>query len=157
MFGLIIPIGIGGLVAFALWFWAVFDCIATDGILVRNLPKQTWIFIVIFVPTAGALAWLLLGRPEGAGLALGGTYRPPNYTERAKPARGFEDSAAWDDHKRSLPDRDPPASSDAPSASGDISESPAVKARRLAEWEAELTRREAELDGESDNADTDEA
>ena len=136
MLGVVVPIGIGGLVFFALWFWAILDCIATDSILVRNLPKTTWLFVVILIPTAGALAWLLLGRPEGAGFSIGGNYRPPDYT-RGTRSRGFEDSAEWASRSKSI---------SAPATPKNPSESDAVKERRLLEWEAELTKREAALD-----------
>ena len=139
MFGAIVPIGIGGLIFFAFWFWAILDCIATDSILVRNLPKTTWLFVVILLPTAGALAWLLLGRPEGAGLGIGGTYRPPDYTQRSR-GRGFADSPAWREQSKQISAPRPPAS--------DIAESDAVKERRLLEWEAELEKREAALQDE---------
>lgn len=142
MIGVIVPIGIGGIVFFGLWFWAVLDCIAMDSILVRNLPKQTWIFIVLFIPTAGALAWLLLGRPEGAGLSVGGTYRPPNYNQRGPKARGFEDSVAWESTKDHVAPIEP-AKAAATESDG---ESAAVKERRLLEWEAELAKREQALD-----------
>lgn len=29
----------------------------------RNLPKLVWLLLVVLVPVAGALAWLVLGRP----------------------------------------------------------------------------------------------
>ena len=149
MVAVIIPIGIGGLVFFALWFWAILDVIAMDSILVRSLPKQTWIFIVIFLPTAGALAWLLLGRPEGAGLSVGGNYRPPDYrTQRRR--RGIEDSPEWKaTTRRSTPDA--PASAQPTDA--DVGESAAVKERRLLEWEAELKKREAALGEDSTSSD----
>lgn len=136
MVGVIVPIGIGGVVFFVLWFWAILDCIATDSILVRNLPKTTWLFVVILIPTAGALAWLLLGRPEGAGLSVGGNYRPPDYTQRPR-SRGFEDSAEWESKSKAI---------SKPKPTEEISESNAVKERRLLEWEAELAKREAALD-----------
>lgn len=142
MLGVIVPIGIGGVVFFVLWFWAILDCIATDSILVRNLPKTTWLFVVIFIPTAGALAWLLLGRPEGAGLSVGGNYRPPDYTQRPR-SRGFEDSQEWQSRSKSI---------SAPKSDDDISESNAVKERRLLEWEAELEKREAALGEDDDTA-----
>lgn len=137
MVGVIVPIGIGGIVFFALWFWAILDCIATDSVLIRNLPKTTWLFVVILIPTAGALAWLLLGRPEGAGLGIGGTYRPPDYTQRSR-SRGFEDSAEWQTRSKQIKPPRP--------TTKDVSESNALKERRLAEWEAELRRREDALD-----------
>ena len=147
MVGAIIPIGVGGLLLFAFWFWAILDCIGTDNILVRNLPKTTWLFVVILIPTAGALAWLLLGRPEGAGLGIGGSYRPPDYTRQQR-SRGFEDSPEWQQRSKAI--QAPKPSSD------DISESNAVKERRLLEWEAELEKREAALK-DGDEADSDDS
>jgi hypothetical protein len=59
--------GIAGLLSLALMIYAVFDVIATQEGLQRNLPKVVWLLIVIFVPLIGPIAWLLLGRPERAG------------------------------------------------------------------------------------------
>jgi len=143
MVGVIVPIGLGGVVFFALWFWAILDCISTDSILVRNLPKTTRLFVVIFLSMPGALAWLLLGRPEGAGLGIGGTYRPADYTQRPR-SKGFEDSAEWQSRSKRI--KPPPAAPAEIAAADDITESNAVKERRLLEWEAELNKREAALD-----------
>ncbi len=65
--------GIFGLIVFALWLWAIFDVITTDESLCRNLPKMGWLFIVIVLSVVGALAWLLVGRPEHAGFRPGST------------------------------------------------------------------------------------
>jgi len=149
--GVIVPIGIGGLVFFGLWFWAILDCIATDSMLMRNLPKQTWILIVVFVPTAGALAWLLLGRPEGAGMSVGGKYRPPDYTKGQR-TRALEDSPDWERRKKSARPPRTSSSSAPPAAKPSdkpVGESDAVKERRLLEWEAELKKREAALNPET--------
>jgi len=135
--GAILPLGIGGMIFFAFWFWAVLDCIAMDSILVRNLPKTTWLFVVILLPSVGALGWLLLGRPEGAGLGIGGSYRPPDYRQQTR-TRGFEDSPQWESKRKQIT---PP-----PAATTNPSESSAAKERRLLEWEAELKKREAALD-----------
>jgi hypothetical protein len=136
MIGAIIPITLGGLIFFAFWLWALFDCISTDNVLVRNLPKTTWLFVIILLSLPGSLAWLLLGRPENAGLGLGGTYRPPDYTQRPR-SGGFEDSPMWESRRKAIK---PPAKSNSPR------ESNAAKERRLLEWEAELAKREANLD-----------
>ncbi|MEA3078246.1 MAG: hypothetical protein QOF60_3154 [Actinomycetota bacterium] len=84
--------GLVGLVVLAFWLWAIFDVISTDESLCRNLPKGVWVMVVLFLADIGALAWLLLGRPENAGFAPGDT-RP-----RAPSARlvGPEDSPRWD-------------------------------------------------------------
>ena len=58
-----------------LWIYCIFDVIATDEALARNLPKGFWLLIVIFLPDVGSLAWLLLGRPLFAGWRPGDTTR----------------------------------------------------------------------------------
>jgi hypothetical protein len=78
--------GVFGLALLALWVYCILDVIATDDSRVRNLPKLPWLFIVVFVPTIGAIAWLLLGRPEGAGFAIGGAApRRTGYTPHPDP------------------------------------------------------------------------
>ncbi len=131
--------GIGGLIFFCVWAFAVFDVIATDEMLIRNLPsKLAWLFVVIFIPLVGPLAWFALGRPVGAGLTPGATRTNPNRSwqqergyDRPAPPRGPEDRADW---------RGPSTNA------GDRGENAAARERRLQEWEAELQRREKELD-----------
>ncbi len=144
MFGLVIH-GIGGTFLFLLWIWAVLDVIATDNILIRNLPKTTWLILVLFVPSIGAVAWILLGRPEGAGLSLGGQrsslYVDPD--DRWQPSRNAGPRYAG-------PDDDPSftrSSDSSPSLPASMSEEEplAIRERKLMEKEAELARREAEL------------
>lgn len=55
--------GVLGFVLFAIWIWALIDCITTDRDLARNLPKGAWLIIVILLFNLGAILWLLLGRP----------------------------------------------------------------------------------------------
>jgi len=148
MIAVIVPIGIGGVVFFGLWFWAILDCIGTDSIQIRNLPKTTWLFVVIFLSMPGALAWLLLGRPEGAGLRVGGTYRTRGYTQQPR-SKGFEDSTEWQSRSKQIKAPTPLTPS-----TDDITETNAVKERRLLEWEAELKKREAAIDQDgADGAD----
>jgi len=82
-------LGAEGLVALALflfWIWALFDCISTDSALCRNLPKGLWLILVLLLPDVGALAWLLLGRPQRAGWKPGATDN-----SRSRPPVGLED------------------------------------------------------------------
>ena len=58
--------GVFGLVLLAFWLWAIFDVISTDESMVRNLPKLVWLIVVILLSTIGAVAWLVLGRPQHA-------------------------------------------------------------------------------------------
>ena len=44
--------------------FCLIDCIQTDSILVRNLPKVAWIILIILLPLVGGVAWLVAGRPQ---------------------------------------------------------------------------------------------
>jgi hypothetical protein len=123
----------------ALWIYCIFDVIATDDVLARNLPKFVWLVIVIFLPDIGSLAWLLLGRPLYAG------WRPGDTTRRTpKRVIGPEDRPDFAaGPTRPLPPPAPP-----PLESQED---------RLANWEQDLRRREEELrrrqQGEPDDPD----
>lgn len=107
--------GILGFLGFLLWVYCIFDVIAADESLVRNLPKMLWLVIVIVTNAVGAVAWLALGRPENLSFQPGSSdYRAP---------------------RRPLGPEDRP----------DFPSSPADRARQLQNWEADLERREQEL------------
>jgi len=73
---------LGGMILLGLWLYAILDVISTDDMLVRNLSKGMWLLIVIFLPDVGSIAWLMVGRPHGAGWRPGDTtYRPAKTTE----------------------------------------------------------------------------
>lgn len=122
----------GGLIAllyFAFWVWAIFDVIATDESRIRNLPKGLWLVLVLLFGALGSIAWLLLGRPEGATFALGGTTLRSGYGE---PVWMHEDA-----RRRRLAELDDELDR-------------RIEARRLQEWEDDLRRRERELEGGPD-------
>ena len=108
------------LVLLALWVYCIFDVIASDETLIRNLPKGMWLVIVIFLPDLGSLAWLALGRPLYAG------WRPGDTSTRKSPRRmvGPED-------RNDFPARQDPE-------------------ERLRAWEENLRRREEDLRGKGD-------
>ena len=111
--------GLAGLATFVLWVFCIFDVIAAEESLVRNLPKTLWLVVVIFIPTLGSIAWLVLGRPQNVGWTPGSTdYRAP------RRAIGPEDAPEW---STAFPPRE------------------SERTRRLQEWEAELQRREDDL------------
>ena len=56
-------------VEFALLVYALIDCIQSEEGQIRNLPRVGWILLIIFVPIAGPVAWLVAGRPTGPGRA----------------------------------------------------------------------------------------
>jgi hypothetical protein len=54
------------IVEVALLVFCLIDCIQSDEGRIRNLPKTVWILLIIFLPIAGGIAWLAVGRPLGA-------------------------------------------------------------------------------------------
>ena len=114
----------GGLIGFlliALWIYCIFDVISTEEVLVRSLPKMAWLIIVIILPDIGSIAWLALGRPVFAGWRPGDT--SGQQTRRVVGPEDREDfPSARQRGAGGPPDSD-----------------------RLAEWEADLLRRERQL------------
>jgi len=154
-------IDVDGLVALVLlmfWVWALLDCIATDSALCRNLPKPMWIILVLILPDIGALAWLLLGRPEKA------SWRPGS-TDYAAPRRpvGLEDSPRYsasptisdrrseelnrelERWERQQQERALPAGSSTPAAARAATPDLDEWQKQLDEREAEIRRRELEV------------
>jgi hypothetical protein len=120
----------------ALTLFALFDVIATDSSLCRNLPKELWILLVIFLPTMGAVAWLLLGRPEKTRFYPGDT----RYRASSRPSRPLG------------PDDDPKflgvtggSTKPSPGAPEKEQEPSEPKVTELRAWEEDLRRREEEL------------
>ena len=109
--------GLIGLLLLGVWIYCIFDVIAAESTLVRNLPKAGWLLIVVLLPSIGSIAWLVLGRPQFAGWRPGGAgARPPRRTVGPEDLPSFPTS-------RSSPDAD----------------------ERLQAWEDDLHRREEEL------------
>ncbi|MGC3953567.1 MAG: PLDc N-terminal domain-containing protein [Propionicimonas sp.] len=50
-----------------LMIYAVVEVAQADPLRVRLMPRWLWAVAIILLPGAGALAWLLLGRPTKAG------------------------------------------------------------------------------------------
>ena len=116
--------GVVALALLVLWIFCILDVISTEEALCRNLPKYVWLLIVIILPDIGSIAWLLLGRPVGAGFRLGsqiGVYKPQ------KRAIGPEDSPDF---------------------------LASIERKRLESWEQELRRREEELRRKQDEGDS---
>lgn len=142
--------GIFGVAILVLWVWAVLDVISTDESLCRNLPKTMWLMVVIFLSGLGALAWLLLGRPENTSLY------PGSASPRGAGPRGLEDSPRWDrrlddrtgvqETAREREERERRARyADLDAELDRRLEAKKAEEQRLAEWERQLSEREAEL------------
>ena len=129
--------GIVAVALFLFWIWALLDCIATDSAMCRNLPKTAWIILVLFLPDIGALAWLLLGRPEKADWRPGST----DYASPRRPV-GLEDSPRYSatpiitDRRSEELDRE---------LERWEREKSATAHPELDEWQQQLDEREAEL------------
>ena len=139
--------GIAGLLLLGIWIWAIFDVIATDDAMIRNLPKGMWLVFVIFVPTIGAVAWIALGRPANVGWRPGDT----NY-QTVRRTVGPEDRADWnrsrDELRREFEETDRRLQEERDRRRQEMVESRAEKdlrAKQLADWEADLLRREKEM------------
>lgn len=122
--------GLLGLAVLGLWVFCVLDVIRTDASLCENLPKPLWLFIVIFVPTVGSIAWLVLGRPTGMSFRF---TQPQQRQPRL--GRAVSDPV--------MPPGDPDYHRKREEALERYNAE--REAQRLAAWEAELREREEEL------------
>jgi len=75
--------GVVALVLLAFWIYCIFDVIGTDASVCRNLPKGVWIMLVLFLADIGAIAWLIMGRPQHT------TWQPGSSAYRSAP-RGID-------------------------------------------------------------------
>jgi hypothetical protein len=118
--------GLVAFVVFGLWLYCIYDVITTDESLVRNLPKMVWLLLVLFLFDLGALAWLLLGRPQRWQVGRA-THAGPTAGSRSSTLS--EPSSLADSSLDGL--------------------SPVVREReeraRMRMWEAQLKRREEDL------------
>jgi hypothetical protein len=102
--------------AILLLVFSMVDCVQSPDSRVRNLPKWVWIVLILLVPLAGPIAWLIGGRP-----IVPATPQAPSAAPRP--------SRAPDDDPDFLARLKPEAEHE----------------RLLRQWEADLRRREAEL------------
>ncbi len=112
---------------------ALIDCLSTDESDVRNLPKLAWVFIILLFSPVGAIVWFVAGRPRKAAAGRGGAWRPgAGFPEAERPRR-------------------PVAPDDDPEFLAGLAKQ--EDQELLAQWEADLKRREEELrrrEGEAD-------
>ena len=135
--------GVVALVLIAFWIWALFDCIATDSALCRNLPKGFWIILVLILPDIGALAWLLLGRPERAGWRPGATdYAAPRRPVGIEDSPRYSEIAGVTDRRSEELDRQLDEWTEQQRKQDAAGSSPRAD---LDAWEAELAAREDEI------------
>ena len=124
------------IVQVALLVYCLIDCIQSDPDRVRNLSKGWWIVLIVVLPVAGGIAWLVAGRPQTPR-----THVPwratatSGFPEHERPYR-YVDTAA--EERRRAEER----------------RSDELHEQMLRDWEAQLRARE-EATRESDRPDPD--
>ncbi len=81
--------GLFGLLVLALWVFSLVDIVTTAEDEVRHLPKLLWLLLVLLIPLAGSLVWLLAGRPRQISARSDGRFQRdrPDYPEYDHPGR----------------------------------------------------------------------
>ncbi len=123
------------LLEIGLLVYCLLDVIQTSDDEVRNLPRWGWMVLIVVIPVAGGIAWLVAGRPRAP--RSGGSPWP--VPPRSHPAHGRRPPRALG------PDDDPEFLAQLRAIDQEHE-------RTLAQWEADLRRREARLRSEDDGA-----
>lgn len=80
--------GLVGVLTLGLWLFCLVDVITTDDGDARNLPRITWLLIVLFFPLVGSIIWLVAGRPvRPVGRARAHERNAPAFPEYDRPGR----------------------------------------------------------------------
>jgi hypothetical protein len=106
----------------------VVDAVQSPPERVRNLPRWTWVLLIVLVPFAGPIAWLFAGRPRRGAVA----------TPVEWPLRDFAAQP-----RTIAPDDDPEFLRTLKKQNDHEA--------RLREWEEDLRRREEGLDKSTDD------
>ncbi|GAA1163518.1 hypothetical protein GCM10009630_71980 [Kribbella jejuensis] len=77
------------LISLVLTVYALFSCIQTPDEDVPHLPKLLWIVLIVFVPFAGPIVWLLMSRAQGNPQAA--VVRRPAAPSTARPTAPDDD------------------------------------------------------------------
>ena len=81
-----------------LWIFCVIDVIRSRDDEVRHLPKIGWLILVLLFPLVGSIAWLVAGRPSGAGTRPRAYERDATgFPEYDRPGRSAAVDAAADE------------------------------------------------------------
>ena len=85
-----------GILTFVLVLAALIDIITRDSLLVRHLPKVTWVILVVFLPVIGSIVWFAVGRDWGTrteAIPFGDPRRHQPAVERLRsPEPAFDDA-----------------------------------------------------------------
>jgi Phospholipase_D-nuclease N-terminal len=117
--------------------YAVVDCVQTPDAELRVLPRFGWLILIVFIPIAGAVAWLMAGRVRGDG-------------ERQRVA--WPASPGNNEPGMRRPIRRVVAPDDDPEFLSQLGRSNSEQDALLQQWELDLRRREDDLRDGSDEA-----
>lgn len=113
-------------VELALLVYCLVDCIQSDADRVRNLSKGWWIALIVFLPIAGGVAWLVAGRPQTPRRAVPWpSTATAGFPEHEPPPRRFGEDPAEEERRRAEERR-----------------SDELHEQMLRDWEAQLRARE---------------
>lgn len=104
------------------------DAVQTPSEQTRSLPRWTWILLIVLVPYAGPIAWLVAGRPRRGSAPAQPTWPTRDFAAQPRTIAPDDDPEFLRTLKRQ-------------------NEHEAM----LREWEEDLRRREEDLGKESDN------
>jgi hypothetical protein len=114
----------------ALVVFCLIDCVQSDEHRIRNLPKWAWIVLIILIPIAGPVVWLVGGRPTRAS-GGGDVSRPTTRT------------AGFPEYER--PRQRPKAPDDDPEFLRSLKKANTEHEDMLRKWEEDLKKREEEM------------
>lgn len=77
----------GVLINLVLLVYCVLNIVTTPEEQVRNLPKLVWLVLVIVLPLAGGVAWLVAGRPPSRRGGPPGRSSSGRFPEYERPGR----------------------------------------------------------------------
>ena len=89
--------GLLGLIELGLVVYCVLNVVTTPEDQIRHLPKLGWLLLVIVLPLAGGIAWLVAGRPAGPARSRSNSHpgNPANTPSAPARASNPDDDAAF--------------------------------------------------------------
>jgi hypothetical protein len=129
------------LVPLALSIYAFIDCITTEEKEIRYLPKPVWAILVLLFPLVGSVSWLLVGHNRTATVRGGGWIAPDDNPDFLK---SLKDDTRKTNQNDSTDATD--AGDKAADKPEDRQEATPDDSAQLARWEADLRRREEEIE-----------
>lgn len=111
-------------IQFALLVYCLVECIQSDRDRIRNLPKGAWVLLIVVLPVAGGIAWLVAGRPLGPA--------PRRVAWPSTATAGFPE---YERPSRTAPDDDP-------EFLAGLRDSDRKHEQMLRDWEADLRDRD---------------